>query len=136
MKNKSLLALCALAIVCAVYYVTQQEPASGKPAPVTVDSVSSENRAPSRSSSRSAVQQPSDADSSLTSTSVRDAAIALARDPDGNLPQGEPVLPAPADQVLDDPRDQGGIIIPLSNTGIYVPGEKAELSVTLSLIHI
>ena len=36
------------------------------------------------------------------------------RDSDGNLPQGLPVVAAPSDQVLDDPRDFGGAIIPKS----------------------
>ena len=44
--------------------------------------------------------------------------------------EDEILRPAPADQVLDDPRDSGGIIIPRSNAGIYTPGLKAGLSVT------
>ena len=75
-------------------------------------------------------QAPSSTPDTVTSTDAYQQALAEARAPDGSLPQGEPVLPAPSDQVLDDPRDQGGIIIPQSNKGIYVPGEKALLAVT------
>ncbi|MDB4265518.1 hypothetical protein N9891_02075, partial [bacterium] len=86
-----------------------------------------------RSISSDTAQLPSSkqsADSLVQSSEIYQAALAEARGPDGSLPQGEPVLPAPSDQVIDDPRDHGGIIIPLSNKGVYVPGEKAELTVT------
>ena len=48
------------------------------------------------------------------------------RDSDGNLPQGLPVVAAPSDQVLDDPRDFGGAIIPKSDVGTFVPGLMVE----------
>lgn len=49
---------------------------------------------------------------------------------DREAPQGRPVVDVPADQVLDDPREYGGVIIPRSNRGVYVPGLKAEMSIS------
>lgn len=71
----------------------------------------------------------SDSEDGQTPNSAGLDPLVEGRAPDGSLPQGEPVLAAPKDQVLDDPRDHGGIIIPTSNTGIYLPGEKVALSV-------
>lgn len=58
------------------------------------------------------------------------AAVEPIKAPKDEPPQGEPVLKVPSDQVLDDPREFGGVIIPRSNSGIYVPGLKAEMSIS------
>lgn len=65
----------------------------------------------------------------LAPATVSDLSVQI---PMEEVPQGEPVLEVPADQVLDDPRAYGGVIIPRSNSGIYVPGLKAEMVISSS----
>lgn len=135
MKPKILTLLALFILIGAIFLATQKTQTSP---PATHHQSSPDTPSTSAARSKSSLRK---APSSRTegnhaggtqeaAKATRAEAIAIARDPEGNLPQGEPVLAAPAEQVLDDPRDHGGIIIPHSNSGIYVPGEKAELSIT------
>lgn len=86
---------------------------------------------PSRSgSSGGAIASSKESAIIAKQSEVYKQALADATGPDGSLPQGSPTLAPPKGQTLDDPRDQGNIIIPRSNTGIYVPGEKAFLEIS------
>lgn len=51
-------------------------------------------------------------------------------DAEGLMPQGHSVVAVPAEQVMDDPRDHGGAIIPGPHSGTYVPGLQVEASIS------
>ena len=86
--------LLALALLGGAYWLLKT-PAETEPVATDLPSSAESRRLADRIDPPSS-SSPRPAPAAESTESERQEAIALARDPDGNLPQGEPVLPAPA----------------------------------------
>lgn len=101
--------------------------------PVPTKSLKSDQQDPANNSSdrtsRKATEQPLNA-KTVKATAAYQEAVAEATAEGGPLPQGEPIVEVSSVETIDDPKEFGGIIIPESVQGIYVPGEQAVLDIS------